>query len=585
MKSSTYGSLRFVHRLGMHHFAHLRATAEGLDVVLSAKRYLGVDNGHEARAAHLQTVEVIRAIARRRGESAWRLIGVAVSARKEDGRPNLEEFIQARGLDGWSEAEVADFYEEAYPPDPRGARRKRLHQRQLELIKRLEGVAAEAPQPTDLVSGWFDDISAGRIMTAGMLTLGDLAARIAIGGRWYTTLPSIGRSKASRIETHLIRLLPTTVLDSKPVFALSTTPTLFEPAITPPNTLTFAHHGLFQASNDLEAVDGWIAARAGSMATARAYRREAHRLLLWLRYERQGKLFSGMTVNDCGDYMAFLQHIPTRWISRVRAAPGQPGWAPFRGPLSHQSRRQAIVIIAAMFRWLQAAQYIQADPWVLMNQKTGDDKATLLLDTKALSEVAYEAILSFLDTQPPSPSLSRIRFILVFLTSAGLRSSEFVQARLGDLQNEDAAWLLQVHGKGAKNRLVVIPNRAMGALREYLLTRGLGEVETAPPTAPLLASTRDPMEHIGYQSLYEHVKRWVAKAIASCALPSSERAKLSGATTHWLRHTFGTRAVARDVPLDVIQAQLGHASIQTTMNIYGRAPIRRRVNEVGKAFA
>ena len=37
-------------------------------------------------------------------------------------------------------------------------------------------------------------------------------------------------------------------------------------------------------------------------------------------------------------------------------------------------------------------------------------------------------------------------------------------------------------------------------------------------------------------------------------------------------------------PLDVIQAQMGHASIQTTTAIYGRAPIKRRVDELGKAF-
>jgi integrase len=64
-----------------------------------------------------------------------------------------------------------------------------------------------------------------------------------------------------------------------------------------------------------------------------------------------------------------------------------------------------------------------------------------------------------------------------------------------------------------------------------------------------------------------------------------ERAKLAGATTHWLRHTFGTRAIAREVPLDVIQAQMGHSSIQTTTAIYGRAPMRRRADELGKAFS
>ncbi len=92
------------------------------------------------------------------------------------------------------------------------------------------------------------------------------------------------------------------------------------------------------------------------------------------------------------------------------------------------------------------------------------------------------------------------------------------------------------------------------------------------------------MEPIGYQALYEHVKGWFYKGISASALPLNERLKLSGASTHWLRHTFVTRAIARDVPLDVIQAQMGYASIQTTTAIYGRIPIRRRVDELGKAF-
>jgi integrase len=101
----------------------------------------------------------------------------------------------------------------------------------------------------------------------------------------------------------------------------------------------------------------------------------------------------------------------------------------------------------------------------------------------------------------------------------------------------------------------------------------------------LLASTTDTMTPVGYQALYEHVRGWIRKAVAASELPMHERAKLAGATTHWLRHTFGTRAIAREVPLDVIQAQMGHSSIQTTTTIYGRAPMRRRADELGKAFS
>jgi len=182
---------------------------------------------------------------------------------------------------------------------------------------------------------------------------------------------------------------------------------------------------LLDVDSDLQAVQSWIQARAGSTATATLYQREAHRLLLWLQYERgvggRGQALAQMTVADCGAFMAFLQNIPPRWISRVRAAPGQPGWAPFRGQLSHASCRQTIVIIASMFAWLQSAQYLTANPWVLVNQATGDDPGKRMLDTKAFSEAAMQEVLRFVDAQAPSPSRARIRFILLFVESVGLR--------------------------------------------------------------------------------------------------------------------------------------------------------------------
>jgi integrase len=143
---------------------------------------------------------------------------------------------------------------------------------------------------------------------------------------------------------------------------------------------------------------------------------------------------------------------------------------------------------------------------------------------------------------------------------------------------------MQVHGKGSKNRIVALPPAALQALNTYLQARGLGDITSATPQAPILASIRDSLQGVGYQALYQHVKSWLGKAIDVADLPTSERMRLRQASTHWLRHTFGTRAIAKEVPLDVIQAQMGHASIQTTTAIYGRAPMRRRIDEMDRAF-
>jgi site-specific recombinase XerD len=55
------------------------------------------------------------------------------------------------------------------------------------------------------------------------------------------------------------------------------------------------------------------------------------------------------------------------------------------------------------------------------------------------------------------------------------------------------------------------------------------------------------------------------------------------ASTHWLRHTFGRHALADGASLNVVQAVLGHASIQTT-TIYASGPAEQAQREL-RAFA
>lgn len=83
---------------------------------------------------------------------------------------------------------------------------------------------------------------------------------------------------------------------------------------------------------------------------------------------------------------------------------------------------------------------------------------------------------------------------------------------------------------------------------------------------------------------FRNVRSWIPKAIAQAELPAKERLKLSRASTHWLRHTFGTRGVTSAVPVDVMQAQMGHSSSAITTSLYRRALLGRRAGELQKAF-
>ncbi|MDD0812751.1 site-specific integrase [Curvibacter sp. RS43] len=600
-KTSTYSSPAFAGQLGRHHFAHLRCVAEGVPILESALRYLGIEHGKQALAAHRQAVDAVQAIARKQSKKTWRLIGLTIRAGSHGTaqRPTLQEFIEQSSLEDWSEEEALLLYEQAFPADRKSLRNQRLRNLQHRLLTEIESSSAETPRPDDAVSAWFDDTTAAKLAGAGVRSLDDLHQRIQSGGRWYAAIPAIGAGKAERIASHLTTLLPQAQPVPKVLFNVpaasavhqgvaSQSRSVVDVAAYPKSESPLpspAPSALIAASSDLEAIEAWISTRANSPQTAKCYRREAHRLLLWLRYEADGIPFGSMRIEDCRRYQLFLGSIPSHWMSKRHLSPGTPGWAPFRGQLSHSSRKQSLVIVSSMFAWLVEGRYLASNPWALMGKKKEREEHLVAPDSKVFSEDAVRDFLEFLQGLPPSPSRSRMRFILLFVEAVGLRSSELLDAKLGDLRCLDEGWFLQVHGKGSKNRLVAIPKQAFECLNNYLIERGLGGVGLGLEEVPLLASAIDPMKSIGYQALYETVKIWVKRFVSQSKLGKREQLHLSNASTHWLRHTFGTRAAARHVPLDVIQAQLGHASIATTANIYGRAPIRRRADALSKAFA
>ncbi len=571
-------------RIGPHDFAYLRAIAEGLDRLDCAKRYLGIEHGHEAVTAHRLVVDQVRAAARRHGpdqRSAARLIGLTIRAGTTV-RPSLEDFIAERGLDGWSEAEVAQMYAEAFPADPRSARRQRLRERQLELLRTLEQTVAQAPSPTDFVGGWFDEALARKLVAAGLPTLGELNSKVSAGGAWYRALPGIGRTKAARLEAFLRTLLPREAT-ALPFFGAPAAPmpgTAVSAAASP--ALPSQSGSLLGQASVHESVAAWIAARARSPATRTVYAREVGRFLVWLRFERPGVTPASLGIPDATAFSEFLQDIPARYISRRKAAPGEIGWAPFRGQLSPGSRQQALTIVSSWLDWLVQARHISANPFALISKRQGDDR-TDRGEVKAFSEPAMHELVRFFTSAPPSPASHRMQFLLRFGEATGLRAAELLGARLQHLASLPEGVALAVHGKGAKRRHVPLNRQARQALETYLAARGLGTIATAPPDTPLLASAREPLESISYSALYATMRRWLPKAVSASALPVHEKSQLLMASTHWLRHTFGTRAIERGAAPDAVQETMGHASPAMTAR-YTRANAKRQFAEIGKVF-
>ena len=563
--------------------------AEGLDAKESARRYLGITHGAEAPAAHRSVVELARAIARRQGVRSWRLIGLHLEDAPATGStaPPLDEWAQAEGLEGWSQAELQEMHAERFGAaaatgdSRRAARNRRLRERRLDLLKQLEATVGEQAAPAHLVDGWFDPALAERMKAAGYLTLGDLQRAVARGGRWWSGLPAIGTAKAARLAQHLAELLGTP--SSTSGFHLIPLANRQSLAGTSGANRPAAIAGVgTDAQDDQAAVQAWLQARATSPATRRTYAREAERFLLFCVMERS-KAMSAATADDCQAYIDFLAKIPERWISRRKVARMATGWAPFRGQLSLKSRKAALDALNSLFGWLVQARYLVANPWVLVSRNLGDDPlADVDPTSRAFTPTAWAALKKHLQARAPGPSTARLRWICDFTEAVGLRSDELLRARRGHLVERGRGWVIKVHGKGNKNRVVPVPRRAIEATRIYFRARGL-QFDAAEPDVPLVASTLDGKSPITYASLYETFKRFVRNALRASSLPVDERLHALRASTHWLRHTYATRSAENDVPTDIIQENLGQADPRTAAK-YSRAQLERRQAAMERVF-
>ncbi|CAH2917372.1 MAG: DUF3701 domain / Site-specific tyrosine recombinase [uncultured Paraburkholderia sp.] len=224
-------------------------------------------------------------------------------------------------------------------------------------------------------------------------------------------------------------------------------------------------------------IGAWLALH-DSPHTARAYRREAERLLLWAVVERRQSL-SSLTTEDAIAYRAFLRRpLPAaRWIGPP-CRRSSPAWRPFARGLSVRSAAWALTVLRALFAWLVDQHYVILNPFAGVTMRGGAAR-TAFDAARSLTGrewTTVRALAERLERHGWTVSAAqRLRFVLDFGYATGLRAHELpVAATLGDIQAEArGTWWVDVTGKGAKPGFVALPPLARDALRQSLKARGL----------------------------------------------------------------------------------------------------------------
>ena len=201
---------------------------------------------------------------------------------------------------------------------------------------------------------------------------------------------------------------------------------------------------------------------------------------------------------------------------------------------------KAASAIRAFFRFLVLEGRIGANPARLV-----DAPRVAMRIPRYLAAEEIDALLDACDAGQPLGIRDRALFELIY--SCGLRVTEAV-----DLTVERVALgegVVRVMGKGSRERLVPMGQRAKGELVRYL-----GEVR------PALLAGRKPTSVLFVGRGGRRLSRkTVWKSFKRLALRAGVEGKV-----HTLRHSFATHLLAGGADLRSVQELLGHADISTT---------------------
>lgn len=206
-------------------------------------------------------------------------------------------------------------------------------------------------------------------------------------------------------------------------------------------------------------------------------------------------------------------------------------------------RSQARILsgVKSFFHFLIVIDELEADPSELLEGPKIGMKLPEVLTIDEIDQLIGAIDLSQAEGQ-------RNRAILETLYSCGLRVSELCGLKLSDLYLDEG--FIRVEGKGSKQRLVPISDRAIKEINYWLIDRKRWRYRKGFQNHVFLARWGNAISRI---MVFRIIKN-LAEAIGL----------QKNISPHTFRHSFATHLLEGGANLRAIQAMLGHESIATT---------------------
>jgi integrase/recombinase XerD len=223
-------------------------------------------------------------------------------------------------------------------------------------------------------------------------------------------------------------------------------------------------------------------------------------------------------------------------------------------PLSFATQHTLLIPVRGMFAWLTKQNYLVANPAADLDLPRREQR----LPKAVLTASEAEAVIN--QTESHSEMGIRDRAILETLYSTGMRRAELVALKIADLDSERGTILIN-QGKGKKDRIIPIGDRAIAWIEKYLL-----EVRPELVAMSGVDDRRIFLTRNGESLTLSLVSRMVKGYVDAAQIGKS-------GGCHLFRHTCATLMLENGADIRYIQQLLGHADLSTT-EIYTRISIR-----------
>lgn len=205
-----------------------------------------------------------------------------------------------------------------------------------------------------------------------------------------------------------------------------------------------------------------------------------------------------------------------------------------------------IAALRTFYKYLYREHIVETNPAMALNAPKRPKPLPKFLSTEEIENILNHVKIT-------TPAGYRNRVILELLWATGMRISELSGLNLGDLNLENNE--IRVFGKGAKERIVLVSNRAKEYLEQYLQTaRNL-----IAPGYPISLDEESPLfiNNTGYRLQNKSIRNAIKDIVAELEIQKK-------VTPHVFRHSFATRLIENGADLRVVQELLGHAGISNT---------------------